>query len=88
MVVARVSFERKPKMPTVVIEAYLNFIYLIDMIRIFLTPIKNKDELIVFSYRAIALNYIKGWFFFDLFAFIPLGLIRKNSVWEEGSKNE
>ena len=89
MTVARVSFERKPKMPTVIIELYLNIIFLVDMIRIFLSPYLQKDKnIMIFNYRPIAKNYIFGWFFFDLFAFMPLGYIRMKSVWEEGSKNE
>ena len=87
-IVARVSYERKPKTPTVVIEWYINILFAVDMARIFLTPVPNEDNIIQYNYRFIADKYLKTWLLFDIFAFLPLGMIRKNSVWEEGGKNE
>ena len=75
-------------MPTVIIELYINLLFLVDMARIFLTPVVTPDNIVIFNYSAIARNYLKTWLLFDIFAMLPLGFIRMNSDWEAGGKDE
>jgi len=87
-VVSRISFENKPKMFSVSVEAYLNSVFLLDMIRNFLQPYQTKDEKYEKSPKLIAANYLKSWFLWDLFSFFPLALIRYNNVYEDGGYNK
>lgn len=61
--------------------------YFIDMIRCFTEPI-TKDGKLVKSNKLIAKYYLLSWFLPDLYAFTPLSLIRYNSRWEDGSKDD
>jgi hypothetical protein len=58
---------------------------LIDMIRIFTEPFENANGKMVYNKKLIARRYLMGWFIFDLWAFYPLGLLRRNSEYNEGS---
>jgi hypothetical protein len=86
-VVSRVSFELKPHYFVVIMEAYMDFIYLIDMVRCFTEPYVVEDNKIVRNRKKIASRYIKTWFILDLYAFYPLALLRYNSNWERGTEN-
>ena len=72
----RVAFEDSPNWYSVYMEAYFNIFFSIDIIRIFLSPYKMKNNYIEYSHKNIANNYLKGWLIFDLFCFFPLALIR------------
>jgi len=85
----RVAFENdRPTSWRVVADFWLDFVYLIDMVRIFTSPYTNEHGKMVYNKKLIALRYLKTWFFFDLFAFYPLGWLRYNSDGKEGSPND
>ena len=82
--VARVAFEEKPRYFVVQLEIYLDLVFFIDMIRIFFTPIMDKQNKPVYKRGQIIKNYLSGWFLWDLFAFFPLAYFRYNSSREFG----
>ena len=85
--VARVAFEEKPWIYVVYLEIYLDIVYLIDSIRIFTSPITLPNGKINWDRKAIAKNYIFGWFVFDLFAFLPLAYFRYTSDHAKGGRD-
>ena len=52
-------------------EAFLNFIFLIDLIINFLTPYFDQEKEIVMESSKIASHYFKGYFFIDFISCIP-----------------
>ena len=42
----------------------------------------------VYNRKQIAKNYAMGWLLFDLWAFYPLGMLRRNSNYSEGSSTD
>lgn len=68
----------------VLIEFYLDFVWFIEMIRIFNSPYFNENGKMVYNKKQIAMRYLKTWFILDLYAFVPLAYIRFKSKWEEG----
>lgn len=85
--VARVAFEEKPDIYVVYIEAYFDVVFLIDMIRIFTSPIYNENGKTIWSRSVIFKNYFFGWFLFDVYAFFPLAYFRYVSKHSEGGKD-
>ena len=69
-------------------EFWLDAVFLVDMIRIFLTPYQNANGKLVTKKSRIALKYLRGWFFLDAYAFFPLGLLRFLSDWKQGSSTD
>ena len=86
--IARVAFEEKPWVYVVYIEWYLDVVYLIDMIRIFTSPITSGNGKLVFKRKEILRAYLTGWFAFDAFAFYPLAWLRYNSKHSEGGRDD
>lgn len=84
-IIARVSFELKPQFFVVILEFYMDFIYLIDMFRCFTEPYIQGDGKIIESRRKIAVHYAKTWFVADMYSFYPLAYLRYISSWEEGT---
>jgi hypothetical protein len=87
-VVARVGFEEKPWYYVVIFDGYLSFVFFIDMIRIFLTPIFNESGKMITSRKLIAKAYITTWFLFDLWGFYPLAYLRYISNYDLGGKDD
>ena len=67
---------------------WLDVVYLIDMVRIFSSPFTNDNGKLVYNKKQIALKYFKSYFFFDMFAFYPIGFLRSNSEWKDGSLDD
>ena len=86
IVVLRVAFENKPNVAFVYIDYYMNAVFLFDMIRHFTEPFM-KDSRLETNRKAIARHYLTGWFIMDIYSFYPLALLRYNSKWEEGGKD-
>jgi len=80
--VARVAFEEKPWIYVVYLEVYLDFVFLLDMVRIFNSPVLDKMNKPIYKRVPIFKKYLGGWFWFDLFAFFPLAYFRYNSTRE------
>jgi len=53
------------------LDKIIDAIFAIDIVLIFLTPIYVDHEL-VNAPKTIALNYVKGWLFFDLISVLPI----------------
>jgi len=88
-ILLRFAFENsQPKSYVILSEFYLNFVYLIDMIRIFTSPYMNSNNKMVYNKKLIAMKYLKGWFILDLYSFIPLGFFRANSSRADGSSTD
>ena len=83
--VARIAFEEKPGFAGVRFEWYLDFIFLIDMIRIFNSPIFTETGKKIMEKQTIAKAYLFSWFLWDLWCFYPLGWLRYRSKRSEGS---
>lgn len=86
IVVLRIAFEDKPAYSIVMIDWYMNAVFLFDMIRHFTEPFM-KDSRLELNRKKIAMNYLLGWFILDLYSFYPLALLRYNSKWELGGKD-
>lgn len=85
-VISRVSFEQKPQYMVVLLEFYMDIVYLIDMIRCFTQPF-SRDGRMVYNRKDIAHNYLKTWFIFDVYAFFPLAYFRYISDYNAGGKD-
>lgn len=85
----RFAFENgKPPWSRIITEFWLDFVYLIDMIRIFTSPFQNINGRIVHNKKQIAFRYLRSRFILDVFGFLPLGYLRYKSEWSEGSLDE
>ena len=83
----RIAFETKPMWYSVWFEYYMDMVFVIDMIRMFNTPVRKTQYLAknIFNRKEIALQYVKRWFLLDLYAFFPLAYLRSKSEYEKGS---
>ena len=52
------------------LDRFVDFIFFIDMILTFFTPVMDKYDLAT-SHSQIAKIYLQGWFFIDLVALLP-----------------
>lgn len=86
--IARVAFEQKPWIYVVYIEWYMDIVYLIDMIRIFGSPITGDNGKFIYNRKTIIKNYLTGWFLWDLFAFYPLAYLRFISNRADGGRDD
>ncbi|MFN9901133.1 MAG: ion transporter, partial [bacterium] len=53
----------------------IDFIFLFDIIITFFTAYENETLDIIDDHKAIANNYIKGWFIFDVVSIFPTDLV-------------
>ena len=60
---------------TVIFFLFNDLIYLIDLISGFFRAFYNFEEILIVKKRYMTLNYLKGWFIFDLIEAIPYLLI-------------
>ncbi len=87
--VYRISFEGKPQLLVVLLEFYYDFVYTVDMIRIFRSPFVNENGKLVTNGKQIALRYFwSGWLLADIYSYFPLALLRYRSNREDGGYNE
>jgi hypothetical protein len=71
---AFISIENETK-PWQVINNIIDIGFGMDIIITFNTAFIGDDYKIVESRKQIAINYMKGWFFIDVFAIIPFDFI-------------
>ena len=58
------------------VDMIADFIFLIDVfVTSFSAYIEERDGTLVTNNKVIFLNYLKGWFFIDLAASLPITLI-------------
>ena len=86
--VFRISFERKPDFIVVILEFYMDFIFAIDIFRVFTTPFQNEVGKLVMDRKMIATRYLKSWLLFDLYCCVPLALLRYRSNRADGGYDE
>jgi hypothetical protein len=55
-----------------VIDTFIDLLFLIDIFLNFFTVYTNMYEEFVTNRKLIALNYLKGWFIFDVIAILPV----------------
>lgn len=58
-----------------ILSLFYDFLFIIDLFINFMSAVELNDDQIDVRFKGIAMNYIKGWFFLDLFASIPFQLI-------------
>ncbi|VDP72509.1 unnamed protein product [Echinostoma caproni] len=56
-------------------DIIVELLFIIDIILNFVTTFVSKSGQVVYHTRAIAINYLRGWFFLDLVAAIPFDVI-------------
>ena len=57
------------------VDVITDFLFLIDILVIFNTAYQNENFEMIEDRKLIAKNYLKGWFFIDMFAIIPFQLL-------------
>ena len=55
-------------------DYFIDFLFVIDLVLNFFTPIMRKER-IIFSHKAIALSYLKLWFWIDFLSVFPFNLL-------------
>lgn len=75
----RIGLSMKDTTRSIVIGIVIDSSFLVDLILCFITVFRDDTRRLVFLHREIAMNYIKGWFFFDLLLIIPLELFFKEN---------
>lgn len=71
---------------TYLFDKFIDFIFFIDLILNFFTPVMGKFDMIT-VHKAIAKIYLKGWFTLDLLTLIPMDEILKYTIGEERMRN-
>jgi hypothetical protein len=51
-----------------IFELFLDALFIIDLFINFMSAIEINEEEIDVRFKAIAINYLKGWFFLDIMA--------------------
>lgn len=57
------------------IDTFIDFLFMTDMIVNLNSPIKLKENKYEFRRKKIMMRYLKTWFFVDLLASLPMNLI-------------
>ena len=63
-----------------VVDLIIDSLFMFDIFINFFSAYENNEGRIVFKFKEISSNYIKGWFFIDLVSSIPIYLILDNSA--------
>uniref|UniRef100_A0A5K4FAZ0 Voltage-gated inwardly rectifying potassium channel KCNH3 n=1 Tax=Schistosoma mansoni TaxID=6183 RepID=A0A5K4FAZ0_SCHMA len=59
----------------IICDIIVELLFIIDIILNFWTTYVSKSGQVVYHLKAIAINYLRGWFFLDLLAAIPFDVI-------------
>ncbi len=78
MIPLRVAFFDQDTLIWICLDAFINLVFLIDLVLVFFSAYYNKYSVLVLSHRRIAASYLKGWFFVDLISILPLQLLTGN----------
>lgn len=57
------------------LEIFLDALFVVDLFVNFMSAVEINDEEVDIRFKAIAKNYMKGWFFLDLLACLPFQLL-------------
>ncbi|OMJ93516.1 hypothetical protein SteCoe_3492 [Stentor coeruleus] len=58
-----------------ILDTILDVFFIFDIIVNFFSTYKDKEENEIYNMKKIAIHYLKTWFFMDLIASVPIGLI-------------
>lgn len=58
-----------------ILDTVLDAFFILDMVVNFFSSYKDKEENEICNLKKIAIHYLKTWFFMDLIASVPIGLI-------------
>ncbi len=67
-----------------VMELFIDLVFVMDIIFTFFSAYYNKIEQLISTRREIACGYLKTWFFLDLISVLPLSLFFNSSANELG----
>lgn len=69
----KLAFNTDDKAWEKITGAFIDFSFFVDMVLTFFTvDYDEKYYRTITNHKEIAMNYIKGWFFLDLFSILPL----------------
>jgi voltage-gated potassium channel Kch len=67
----RIAFVEKDGLDWVIINGFVDVLFLLDILIIFNTATYDEDFITIDCRRRISLQYIQSWFFIDLLSIIP-----------------
>ena len=70
----RLAFTDEETLTWLVVYAFVDLMFLLDILIIFFTSYTSKQREVV-THKQIAVNYFKSWFAFDILSIIPLDYI-------------
>lgn len=59
---------------------FVDISFFVDIIVNFLSVTQDKDGIYEFNHKKLALNYIRSWFFLDIFTIFPWNLFKPKSA--------
>ena len=71
----RIAFVSTDNIVWTIVDLSIDFMFLIDIILNFFSAYYNQKYILVDKRGPIAWSYIRGWFFIDLIAIVPLNMI-------------
>ena len=71
----RTAFFDYEPLPWIIVDACVDFFFLLDMIQNFFYAYYDSDGNIVTDRKKIALKYLYSWFILDLVAILPFNLL-------------
>lgn len=77
VVPTRLAFTDEETFSWMIVYAFIDLMFLLDILIIFFTSYTSKQREVV-THKQIAVNYLKSWFAFDIFSIIPLDYIVVN----------
>jgi hypothetical protein len=71
----RIAFEKDISTPWKIADFVMDGIFMLDIVINFLTPIEDDSGDYIINFKAIAKNYLQGWFWIDLLSCFPITAI-------------
>jgi hypothetical protein len=68
----RLAFVEEDDLYWIMISAFVDFLFFVDIICNFFIAFYNKDDNLITEKKRIACNYLKGWFFIDTLSILPI----------------
>ena len=71
----RIAFVEKDALDWIIINGFVDFLFLMDILIIFNTAFYDEDFSTIDCRKQISMQYIQSWFFIDVLSIIPFDLI-------------
>jgi hypothetical protein len=68
----RVSFYSQDPLEWIIIDSTVDSLFVADIVLCFFSAYYDKKDNLILDRRVISKNYIRGWFFLDVTAILPL----------------